>query len=444
MNVCELKKMDLNPLPKLVDESKNNFRNLRLLKFYENNQYTDCTFIVEEKSYEVHKIVFAASSPVFEKMLYGKLSSNTNKLTDMSTSVFESILRFIYTDEVQFTSVENAWLVFCAANKYLMSDLCERSIIFIQDNLSISTLLLSYEYADMFQLNIIKHHCLFNISSYIKGIFAKDYDYHMKLSTLLKILAHYEYLNINLEELFINILEWVREECKCCDLNENAANMMAVIEKSELKYFFQTHSDDINIEYMDKLFDDSEMQKCFLLLKSLPVIRKDVPTKKKVISWLLHSVKRQVFKICERIAISTDTEIVTGFVTTKKMMLFAVIANSESSNPSSPNEYTGKISLRIHKNSSDSEDAINVTNITKKFSYNCTLYLPLSKPMVLLPNTEYICRISYSNLDYDDVSVRSVLLHYMAKKASYGKENCIFQFFETYGSVLRGLSVYPA
>jgi speckle-type POZ protein len=73
-----------------------------LLSLEEHPEGTDVTFVVEDTEILAHRLVLAMRSPVFAAELLGHMRESTTRrvqIDDMSASVFEAMLCFIYTDE---------------------------------------------------------------------------------------------------------------------------------------------------------------------------------------------------------------------------------------------------------------------------------------------------------------------------------------------------------
>nr|CAB3494678.1 unnamed protein product [Digitaria exilis] len=68
----------------------------------------DVRFLVTGESFDAHRCVLAARSPVFDALLFGPMKEGTNtgsciRIQDMQPQVFQSLLHFIYTDSLQET-----------------------------------------------------------------------------------------------------------------------------------------------------------------------------------------------------------------------------------------------------------------------------------------------------------------------------------------------------
>ena len=99
---------------------------------YEDQSYSDVTFIVQSKELKAHKNVLAAASPIFSTMF--KENSNKNvehlEILDMSYEVVKEMFRFIYTKKIEFLH-DIAHELILAAHKYCIPGLkkvCEESL----------------------------------------------------------------------------------------------------------------------------------------------------------------------------------------------------------------------------------------------------------------------------------------------------------------------------
>ncbi len=98
--------IDTNPAPKI--EVKENSKDTLLdnLRARINDpEYSDITFIVENKKFYAHKIVLSLISEHFHVMFCsGMMDSKTNEIVieDVSYPIFYSIMHFLYTGEFEF------------------------------------------------------------------------------------------------------------------------------------------------------------------------------------------------------------------------------------------------------------------------------------------------------------------------------------------------------
>ncbi|KAG5680727.1 hypothetical protein PVAND_010217 [Polypedilum vanderplanki] len=113
-------------LKMLSNETKFNDRFYRLRKI---NKFTDCSFKIQNRVLNCHKLILSAASPVFEAMMYGSFShdmTNSILITDISYETFELFMNFIYTGELQLkenNEIECLVEMSYCAQKYLIDEL---------------------------------------------------------------------------------------------------------------------------------------------------------------------------------------------------------------------------------------------------------------------------------------------------------------------------------
>ncbi|KAJ8929309.1 hypothetical protein NQ314_018017 [Rhamnusium bicolor] len=193
------------------------YKKERLVTFYKTQKFADCTFKINGTEVKAHKLILACSSPVFEKMFFGEMASSDIIISDINMEEFKQVLEFIYTENINITSIVNAWSLFYIANKYLLDDLIHICLTYIQKNLTMNSLVLSYEYAEMYSLQDIRNKCFSDIVNYVSGAFSSDY--HMKPTTLSAILGK-GIISLDKFELVMQILSWSAIEC---DFRKNSS-----------------------------------------------------------------------------------------------------------------------------------------------------------------------------------------------------------------------------
>jgi len=99
---------------------------------------TDVTFTVNEKEFEAHKLILSARSPVFAAMFNSDMKesvSNRVEITDIAPAIFDVLLRFIYTDQFDFSQIDVKDLL-AAANRYFLPLLKSRCEKFLSESLT--------------------------------------------------------------------------------------------------------------------------------------------------------------------------------------------------------------------------------------------------------------------------------------------------------------------
>lgn len=139
-------------------------------KLLEQKKGADVSFIVGADSFEAHKIVLAARSPVFMAEFYGRMrESGTRSVTveDMQPDVFRALLHFIYTDSLpdmddldrdEYSEMIRHLLV--ASDRYAMERLKLICQSILSKNLDVETVATTLALADQQNCERLKAACV--------------------------------------------------------------------------------------------------------------------------------------------------------------------------------------------------------------------------------------------------------------------------------------------
>ena len=87
--------MDVNKL-RLVQQQN-------MMKILNNEKFSDVTFIVADREFNVNRSLIAGISPVFEAMLFGHMAESKPDakipLKDIDPKAFEQVIQFAYCNE---------------------------------------------------------------------------------------------------------------------------------------------------------------------------------------------------------------------------------------------------------------------------------------------------------------------------------------------------------
>ncbi|XP_057319019.1 speckle-type POZ protein B-like [Microplitis mediator] len=104
-----------------------------LKELYDSKVNSDVIFIVGDEKFKAHKIILSARSPVFFAMFTHDMKEkrdNEVAIPDIKPEIFNKMLKFIYTDEIDNLNADAAYLLE-AADKYQLlnlKSLCEESL----------------------------------------------------------------------------------------------------------------------------------------------------------------------------------------------------------------------------------------------------------------------------------------------------------------------------
>ncbi|XP_057318588.1 speckle-type POZ protein B-like [Microplitis mediator] len=104
-----------------------------LKELYESKTNSNVIFVVGNEKFKAHKFILSTRSPVFSAMFTHELKENRNSevdIPDIDPEIFNKMLEFIYTDEINNLD-EDAESLLESADKYQLlnlKSLCEESL----------------------------------------------------------------------------------------------------------------------------------------------------------------------------------------------------------------------------------------------------------------------------------------------------------------------------
>ncbi|CAH0700548.1 unnamed protein product [Spodoptera exigua] len=218
-----------------ADQSTYNQTSLydRVKKLLVSYEWSDCTFSVAGQKFKAHKLILGISSPVFEAMFYGPLSSDDDiQITDIHPDIFQLILNYIYTDKVEISSIEHAFELLYASRKYLLEHLTELCIAHIKDNISVDNVVEILNYPDYLQDK--------QLISYSLKLFCQHAGYILQEKkdsitySCLKAFLECDRMNISEKDLIKHVFEWTIHCCEQNNILDMFENRREVLKKHGL------------------------------------------------------------------------------------------------------------------------------------------------------------------------------------------------------------------
>ncbi|KAL2238897.1 UNVERIFIED_CONTAM: BTB/POZ and MATH domain-containing protein 2 [Sesamum indicum] len=176
----------------------------------ESGKGTDVTFEVDGETFNGHKLVLAARSPVFRAQLYGPMKDQNSeciKVEDMEAPVFKALLHFMYWDALpdleELTGLNSKWAstlmsqhLLAAADRYGLDRLrllCEANLC---EDVAINTVATTLALAE-------QHHC-FQLKSVCLKFVAQPENLRAVMQT-----DGFEYLKESCPHVLTELLEYV-------------------------------------------------------------------------------------------------------------------------------------------------------------------------------------------------------------------------------------------
>lgn len=426
-----------------MDMPKTTFKKARFSKFYKSHMFTDCTFIVDGIELKLHRFIMACSSQVFEKMLFGELSSDVIDISDITLEDFIEVLDFIYLNRLQLTSISHAWKLFIIANRFFIEDLIDNCLAYISKKFGINDVLMCYEFAEMFNLSELKEKCYEDMVNYFQAALITDY--HMKPTTFSAVIGKFK-PKVDLFDLAIKIIDWAMTECELRELPLQSANVLEILrevnasqclgkEWGNVKTCIDCEKELVFCECFDEVMHKTIMN----LHKIFDRDYKDFPSVlRKKFYWTNIPEKcksKDEFKIATRIDLTNKEEFVSRLVSDHRTLALGVLIVA----PMKPENakdlfFNGTVVLRICEQFQN-VDLCKPSKLTDNIFYNCYIYIPLREIFTLEPHKTYDFRISYKTCDNSGVSVPSYYFSSTLKN-----DNITITFHDDFGSVVKGLA----
>ncbi|KAF2879641.1 hypothetical protein ILUMI_26531 [Ignelater luminosus] len=178
----------------------------------ESGVWSDCRFVVgpEENTFAAHMLLLATTSPVFETMFYGKMPEKGEVvITDISPGIFKMLLTYIYTDEINVKTFDQAFELYYAAKKYMMLHLQKECMKYIESGLSPKNVCKAYELAKLYEESDLIEKCLNMIKDDTNTILKEKSFNEVNIDTLLTIFGLNELNIISENELFAALSRYV-------------------------------------------------------------------------------------------------------------------------------------------------------------------------------------------------------------------------------------------
>ncbi|XP_045511046.1 uncharacterized protein LOC123705968 isoform X1 [Colias croceus] len=167
-------------------------------------QWSDCTFLVgSEPNQEViagHKLILAMASPVFEAMFYGGMPERNDPIPilDVQIDAFKDLLEYIYTGNINLCSFDKACELCYGAKKYMLPHLVKECTRYLWSDLYPRNACRAYEFARLFDENVLMEKCLQIISTNTKEVLNDSSFEEVELNTVITVFS-LDHLNIDSE-----------------------------------------------------------------------------------------------------------------------------------------------------------------------------------------------------------------------------------------------------
>lgn len=407
----------------------------KLAQILKTHEWSDCVFIVEAEKIPAHKLILACNSPVFELMLYGEMSSSEIEIADSTTEDFKTMLQYIYTEDVEIKSVQQAWNLIYLSEKYFLMSLMNRCIAYVKKHLSVSTLALSYEYSTLYGLEELESQCWDDLCTFFKETFLLS-SYHVKPSTLRSILSLHEDRD---EFLVMAAVNWAITECSETDQEVTPENIWNVFDDNDLilvvQWFGFTPISEFGtvdasqlkrLQLVSNLSD--EVYRTYVKNGKNPdeKSRRHIPPKPVVL--------RPFYKIVNNLRFGVAGSVANNIQVNRDSYLSAVMVSTlHRPRTACSDVYKGEITVKIEGGNYPEHVEVN----SGVFGYDRNFTVNLSQFVFLKAAESYRITVGYRTESNGEI----LLCAYNSKVES---NNSVAWFSDFDGSVIAGLCFYPS
>ncbi|CAM2104340.1 unnamed protein product [Caretta caretta] len=193
-------------LPKPLELSKG------LKQLYQHQLLCDAMLVCEGRRFSCHRVLLAAVSPYFKDVFtsFGKESQGGEVvLQDMAPFILQSILQYIYTEELSL-SLETAPELFAAASKLQIRPLVEICCRFLLKNISMQNCIGLYRLAQAYNHQAL-YYATMQLIVLNFGRFCEDDDFlSLDLSSLITILSSDDLTVASELEVYLAVRRWIQ------------------------------------------------------------------------------------------------------------------------------------------------------------------------------------------------------------------------------------------
>ncbi|XP_067928342.1 BTB/POZ domain-containing protein 1-like [Watersipora subatra] len=228
-----------------------------------------------------HKFVLSMSSAVFNAMFNGQMAQMAVEdeaaideaaieIPDVEPIAFQSMLSFIYTDEINVES-ETVMSILYTAKKYALPRLEDECVEFLKDNIQCENVFMLLTQARLFDEPVLEKMCLHSIDKCTTEAFSSDGFVDIDLETLCVVLER-DSLGIRESKLFSAVTKWAEHACLKQDLEISAENQRTVLGKAIrlIRYPLMTVEEFAVQVAQSNILTDSELVELFLYFTVTP------------------------------------------------------------------------------------------------------------------------------------------------------------------------------
>ncbi|KAK0146290.1 BTB/POZ domain-containing protein 9 [Merluccius polli] len=178
-------------------------------------EYSDVTFIVEEKRFPAHRVILAARCHYFRALLYGGMKESQPQaevcLEETRAEAFSMLLHYLYTGRASLSSArEEVLLDFLGlAHRYGLQPLEDSTSEFLRTVLHTGNVCLVFDVASLYALSALSTACCAYMDRHAPDVLSSDGFLALSKAALLTVVRRDSFAATE-KEIFLALSRWSR------------------------------------------------------------------------------------------------------------------------------------------------------------------------------------------------------------------------------------------
>jgi len=182
-----------------------------LSRFRKTSEYTDITITFNKgtKTFKAHRVILAASSPVFESMLKGWREGSSTDITleeDCDANTFTMFIKYLYGGPITLTG-GNVYFLLMLANKYDVSQLTKQCCNIILATLDSNNAQLALQFSEALSLDHFHLKLLSKIALDLQELMDNNLFEQLEARFIIKLLQRNDLWVKSEEDIFLKLME---------------------------------------------------------------------------------------------------------------------------------------------------------------------------------------------------------------------------------------------
>lgn len=193
-------------------------------------EYSDVTFLVEDKRFPAHRVILAARCQYFRALLYGGMRESQPqaevRLEDTRAEAFSMLLRYLYTGKANLSEVKEETLLdfLGLAHRYGLQPLEASTCDYLRTLLNAQNVSLIFDVASLYHLSSLAEACCAYMDRHAVDVLKSDGFLTLSKSALLTVVRRDSFAASE-REIFQALCHWCRQNTE----DPDARDVMAAV-----------------------------------------------------------------------------------------------------------------------------------------------------------------------------------------------------------------------